>query len=363
LVFGFLKWVPMVFWAMLFLLHHLVGFVKLVPAVAGYFEGTQECRVWGFFPVFCKDVGPHWFLYWVDAGAKGLLLCVGAVGMALRVLPWEYAHPLLDLHRFSLRKFAVPLLVAEWLVPRWVGEVLFPIHLVCAFVMVNVEMTRKGVVIFVFATIITQVSRVPVYLVLWGLVALYEAMEVSQGSRYSDAKDRDVQFLGNWLADLFGRVELKKSVCKEIDFVLSMSTTDDAWKKVRVYAYAGDKLAYYYNGIIGLENDLEVAHIQNKGRLFDDDVLKRAMQYYASRWWKDQPTSMTGKPAATVLEAVSFLVLSGLDDVNSLAAAKSYMAALERVNSFFDKLTAEFDSGRSESLESLERFEECSNAL
>jgi len=362
-VFGYLEWIPVAFWFVLFSLHHLVKLIKVFPAAVGYLEGTRDCRVWGVFPVFCKDVGPHWFLYWIDAGAKGLFLCVGAMGMALRVLSWEYGHPLLGVHRMSLRKAAAPLVVVAWLTPSWLGDFLIPVHWVLSFIMVNAEMTRQTVVMFTLATVVAQVTGVPVYLVLWGITSLFETIKISQGNRYSEAKDRDTQFLHGWLADVFGRVEIKKSVCREIDFVLSINTTDDAWKKIRVYAYAGDKLAYYYNGVIGLESNLEVGQVQSKGRIFDDEKLKRAMQFFATRWWKNQPLSMMGKPSSTVLEAVSYLVLSELGYDSSLVAVKHYIAALERVDSYLERTAAVRDSSRSNSLESEERFGECLTIL
>lgn len=330
---GFLEWFSFSFWYILYLLHHLMKLLHYVPLVARYLVDRKVCYLGGYFPVFCKQVGPHWVFRLVDLGSNGVFLFAGSCGMAIHILFWEFGHPLFELHRVYLRKVVIPALVFFWLMPRWINELVIPLQLFVSFVVSGMTDTRRDMVVLFLAAIAAQVTMVPVIFFLLGLNSLVKLVTMAQGDRYGKARLKERVPLNSWMVDIFGNVSVTIETADRIKMVLAANSQSEDWKKVRVYAYVGDKYAYYSRGKFGDEQGWDVTKITSMGRIFDDDVLKQAMRFYASEWWTQQPDFMHGKPAATVLEALSYLVLCDIG-VNGEEAVEHYVASLNGIRCF-----------------------------
>jgi hypothetical protein len=358
--------VPLGFWACLFLFHHAIGFVKVLPGINRIFIGTKSCRFGGLVPIMCLQQSPHWFWVFLDYGARGFFLLVGTFGVAMHVIDWEYRHPMLSTHRMYARKVLALWTMMVCLLPVWFGDLFRPAEVVLSYVALGATLELHNKVLVATALVMSWLTDVPLVLYHMVLMMSYKAVVIKQFDRYSEAYSEERVVIPEWLKEFFGEFRVSDLTAVKLKVLVSTTTQDAHWEQVAVWAYGGDKLAYFMNAIM-LENlSIKVSQVHGYGHNLDNTCLSNAMRFFVPEWWANQPKSMHGKAAATVLEAAYFLIMvDGKSFVRGDAVQlhTCYLHALERANSF----SRENDNRKSKSEEDKDsiggsEFMECEQA-
>lgn len=304
-VLGVFTMVPMVVWVGFFLLHYVGIMMIRLPMTAGLFETKKACVLGGYLPSLCRDVGPHWTLTMMKFGVGGMFQAIGTLGMALDVILWEEKHSVLLLQQAYIRKAAFFWVLFVWVLPSFVSGVLQPVDLVFGYVIMGSKFNATILTLMVVATCMVRFVTAPLLLFYLALVWAYGWVHI--GNDEITAPDR-VRLTG-WTADVFGDIYLGEDAMKLVELILEVDTQDVFWPEVRVMAYTGDKVASVYDGLIGLRDKKKIGDIHEDGLLFTDVNLNIAMRYFAKEWWDKHNSTMKGKAATTVLEALAYVVM------------------------------------------------------
>jgi len=346
-------WVPFAFWFLMYGLHFFVQLLQVLPYTSGWFEVRKVCRMGVYVPAFCTEYGPSWMFTFLALGAKGFLLVSGTMGMVAYVMNREKHWKTLLVCRRWFVKVSLLWVLLLWILPQILSDLVRPLDLLISCVVLSVELEMQALVMMVLALVLSRALGVPLVVCHFVVISLYRGVLKSEGGFSSDGNEEQVVLTG-WLEVIFGKIKVRKDKMVLITRVLETNTQDEFWSSVRSLAYAGDKLAYFLNGRAGINSALEVKEIQAAGRIFDDVALGVAMRYYATEWWEKQSVAMHGKAAATVLEAISVLVLME-DNWNvkeTDMAFAHYTGALKRANEFAGCSSEKKESASSE-------YEEC----
>jgi len=221
--------------------------------------------------------------------------------------------------------------VGFWALPVAVQEAVRPVDLVLTLAAFGEEVNSGVFLISVLSLIFSRSMHLPVltaYSVFWLMIT------ASRRTENDHVEFNDEVPLRGWLARIFGAVSVSEGTLGRINSLLGVTTQDELWEnKVRVWAYLGDRMAHYHAALCCEKEGSRVAVVQARTKVFMDDNLKQAMRYYGKDWWESKDQSMQGKAAATILEAMVYLVLHGKSEVQQNGIFCTVERAVDSANS------------------------------
>lgn len=329
-------------WLMFLSLHHVVGLLEWIPYTAVYFEAKRVCRFGGYFPALCRDVSPYWVLSFLKNGSRGLFWVVGSVGVCFSLLRNTRGRAVLDRERNYFQKVVICWSLVTFWIPAWIKDIVGPLDLAANCVALGMASDCESVLVAGAALVFSKLTGIPLVLFMIAFPRIRTLLQVQKNVAVDT---HNAVVLTGWPAKMFGALVVTHETVERVEELLHVDTQDEKWPKVRVWAYAGDKLAAYHTGLDGCVTGVTVAEVQNRVHVFDDDSLRNAMRVHARDWWKANDESMKGKAAATVLEALAYVVLSGVDERTRMDAYYRYRKRVESANGRLDGETLEDSEG------------------